>query len=74
MMEPRTAQEGQEEPGAPALYRKLLLQLVAARLAAGGSLTMAEEILRTGEIDRVWVQMTEDEQDAFEQSRREPLP
>lgn len=47
-------------------YRVLVAAWMAARESAGGKLTQAEEVRRLGEVDRVWVMLSEEEQDALE--------
>lgn len=47
-------------------YREMMRQWEIDRIAAGGSLSQEEEARRAGEIDRHWMQMSEDEQEEYE--------
>lgn len=47
-------------------YRKLTALWMSARERAGGKLTQEQEARWAGAIDRVWVRLSEDEQDALE--------
>ena len=52
--------------GAAQRYRELVFDLVLRRELAGGSLAPAEEARLTGELDRCWNAMDDDEQEEFE--------
>lgn len=49
-----------------ARYRALIDLWMAARERAGGKLTQAMEARWAGDVDRVWVRLSDDEQDALE--------
>jgi hypothetical protein len=57
-----------------ARYAALITLWMQAREEAGGKLTQAEEALWAGYCDRVWMTLSEDEQDAYEAQRRAPRP
>ena len=47
-------------------YREKILQLLLDRTYAGGRLPPVVEATRAAELDRLWNQMTPEEQEAFE--------
>jgi len=59
-----------ETPGM-ARYRALVAVWMAAREAAGASWTQADEARYAGDVDRVWVTLSEDEQDALDLEARQ---
>lgn len=59
-----------EETQGMARYRELVAKWMAVRESAGVPLTQAEEVRWAGEVDRIWVALTEDEQDTLELERR----
>ena len=55
--------------GAAQRYRELMLEWDLARAEAGGTLPQKEDLRYAAAIDRCWVAMTEDEQDAYDEER-----
>lgn len=53
-----------------ARYRALIALWMAARDNAGGKLTQTEEARWAGDCDRVWVTLTDDEQDVLDHESR----
>ena len=49
-------------------YRRLMVELLVARQAAGGKLAPEEEARRADELDRIWWSMTDADQDDYERA------